>query len=68
MRRWHYQGSPAAALLARLWPALVPHFAPHMLTGLRLSPSAYLHFEILRKEPAMVRVSLRFELRDTFRF
>ena len=51
----------AEQTLAHLWPLLKDRFQPHRLDQLTLSPSRYLTFSLSDKEPAMVRLSLRFE-------
>jgi 6-pyruvoyltetrahydropterin/6-carboxytetrahydropterin synthase len=62
LREGHFQRSETAeAAVWSLWGLLRGRLGRGELTELRLSPSDFLAFEVCEKEPAMVRVSLRFE-------
>jgi len=61
IRRDHFGGRTAAQIMPRLMGLLEGKVDPHVLVSLKLLPSAYLAFQVHHKEPAMVRLSLRFE-------
>jgi len=61
IRRDHFAGTTAAQILPRLMRLLERKFDPHGLVSLKLLPSPHLWFLVTHKEPAMVRVCLRFE-------